>query len=414
MNKSIKKVSYLTTAIVTLVVVIMLCLALQLELLFRCENNVTKKELDTENLLQFATIDQLEKRLKAEPDNYIVSIRLAKLYEDIDDNITANKLYVDALRSSARSNYALYSYAVFCAKHDLYAYATALAEEISGMSSATIRYKARIYEAVGDSMTNAKSFEAANKSFHVAYKYARNVANEQYFEKIKEKYGNSFVNLGDYYVKNKEIDDAISALNNALRFLKGYSATYKLALIYIELDKKKAQKMMQAVFDNEPYLINPYIYNKLLNDLVNNAVKEGNTQEINYYSAKLNRFKRTMSELYLYKKDVSISETQISKDKNDRHYLTFSLTNNTNEKIYQLYLDIDMHLNSNRYFISKKIVRRSHTLPANSTMSDIKVLIPSNIEIVDIKDNNYMVLKFFAKKSSKAPSTLIKIEGLNF
>ncbi|MBQ8476784.1 hypothetical protein IJ531_06965, partial [bacterium] len=149
-KKNAKSPSLFATMAVTAVVVVVLCFAVELELLFRCENYVTRHELNMANLVKFATIEQLEKRLDNEPDNYVVGIKLAKIYEGLGDFARANELYTDALKQSGRSNYSLYNYAVFCAKRNMFAIAASMSEEISGKNAKNIKYKAQIYELIAD------------------------------------------------------------------------------------------------------------------------------------------------------------------------------------------------------------------------------------------------------------------------
>ena len=154
---------YLITAIVTIIVVFVLCLTLELVLLFKCENYVVKNELNTANLVRFATIEQLDKYLLNEPDNYVVMIKKAKILEDLGEVQDANKLYMKALKISSRSNYTLYSYAMFCAKQNYYAIASSLAEEIPGNTRKNIKYKAEIYKLLADAMYDKKEYMARTK-----------------------------------------------------------------------------------------------------------------------------------------------------------------------------------------------------------------------------------------------------------
>ncbi|MBR2068812.1 MAG: hypothetical protein IJ877_03525 [Candidatus Gastranaerophilales bacterium] len=414
MNKTKHKTpSFLTTAIVTVIVVFVLCFAIQLELLFRCENYVTKHELNMANLVKFATIEQLEKRLQNEPSNYIVSVKLAKLYEGLNEKARANKLYSDAVKKSGRTNYTLYNYALFCAKQGLFAIASGMAEEISGKNTKNIRYKAEIYEKIADVMFEYEEYKGAVSAYQISYKYAKNAQDEKYYNSVKNKYSYSYVKLADSLIEQKMVQEAIVALNNSIKVKETQIAKYKLGLIYIDFDKQKAQKLIEQVFKQEPYLVNPYIYNTLLNDLIDIAMKENNHSAINYYSVKYNSFKLAMEDIYLYKKDIAIDGSEIIKKK-DKYYLVFNIKNTTKTKISQLFMDIELYLNSRRYRISKKVVYLSHALFPYGVIMGYKIQLPSNIDIVDVKNHNYLIIKYFAKKRTKAPNTLIKIDSLNF
>ncbi len=414
MNKKYNKyVSFIVTAIVTSIVVLVLCLIVELSLMFKCENYVNRNELNMANLVKFATIEQLEKRLKNEPDNYIVMVKLAQIYEGLEKYQEANKLYAKAINRSSRSNYTVYTYAVFCAKRGLYAISTSLAEELSASTKKTIKYKSEIYETIGDSMMNHNEFDAAVKAYQISYKYAKNVKNKLYADKIAHKYAYSYVKLADSLIEKNMVPEAISALNNSIKIKETPLVKYKLSLVYLDTDKQKAQKYMEDVFHSEPYLVNPYIYNSLLNELITKSKNANDLSALNYYSVKYNRFKQTMEDIYLYKEDIIISDSRIEHEK-DKYILVFTLKNNTKYKIDQLYLDIDFFLNTKRYKVSKKVVHLARTLGPYGELKDYRINLPSNIEFVDIEGHNYLILKYFAKKSVKAPNTLVKIDSLNF
>jgi uncharacterized protein involved in exopolysaccharide biosynthesis len=120
-----------------------------------------------------------------------------------------------------------------------------------------------------------------------------------------------------------------------------------------------------------------------------------------------------MKEVYIYKQDIFVDGSKIVKDK-DGYYLSFNVKNNTREKIDQLYFDIDVILNLQKYKISKKIVHLSEVLMPKETIKDVRIKLPSKLDIVNVKDYNYLTLKYYAKKRFKAPTTLIKIESANF
>lgn len=404
---------FIVTAVVTALVVFAVCLALELVMMFRCENMVTQKELDTNHLLEFATMEQLEKVIKREPTNYLAMIKLAHINEELNRNTEANVLYQKALKFSGRSYYTLYNYALFCAKQKLYALSSITAEEILSNNKKNIRYKAEIYEALGDTMLTDNQIEPAVRAYQVAYKYAKNVKDDKYAHTVAKKYSLAYIKLADLYIENDKIEDAKASLDNSIKITETPMAVYKLGLVNIDTNKVKAQKYLERVFNTEPYIVNPYIYNSLLSELVKQAENAGNAASLNYYSVKYERFKKTVKEIYLYKNDVIVSNAKISKVK-DKYYLTFDFKNNTKEKIEQLYFVVDVFLNTKWYRAQKKAVHLTNTLAPYESVENFKIELPPNMEFVNVEKNNYIVLKFFAKKSVKAPNTLVKIDALNF
>ena len=414
MNKKYNKYSqYLVTIIVCSIIVLVVCMIVELALMFKCENYITHNELNMANLVKFATMEQLEKRLNREPENYVVMVRLAQINEELNNKSAANKLYEKALKFSARSTYVIYNYALFCAKNNLYALSSALAEEIISKNKKTIRYKSEIYETIADNLEKNNEYDGAVRAYQVSFKYAKNVNNKNYLNRITNKYSTAYIKLADSLIEQNMVSEAISALNNSLKIKENALAKYKLSLIFLDVNKIRAQKLMEEVFIEEPYLINPYIYNSLLNELINNAKNSNDRSALNYYSVKYSRFKKSMGDIYLYKDDISIENSYIKTEK-DNHYLVFTIKNNNKYKIDQLYLDVELFLNTKRYTVSKKVASLSNTLGAYEEFKNFEIKLPSNIEFVDVADHNYLILKYFAKKSVKAPNTLVKIDSLNF
>ena len=54
-------------------------------------------------------------------------------------------------------------------------------------------------------------------------------------------------------------------IKNSIKIYDTLIARYKLGLIYIEIDKVQADRCISYVFNKNPYIVNPYIYNQLLN-----------------------------------------------------------------------------------------------------------------------------------------------------
>lgn len=126
------------TIFIAVLFVFSISLCVELELLFRCEKKINQEEFQMENLDKFCTIDELEKKLKKEPTNYVINLKLAQVYESLGEVKKAHEFYQSALRLSNRSNLTLYHFAMFCAKHNLYAMSSMLCEELNTATKKTI------------------------------------------------------------------------------------------------------------------------------------------------------------------------------------------------------------------------------------------------------------------------------------
>ena len=110
-------------------------------------------------------IDAFSSVLETCQDNAELYNNIALCYANLGEYDKANSLYVDALKISERSNYSIYSYAIFCAKRNILGLSANLAEELVGTSAKTLEFKAQIYEQMALTLENLKSYEAARYSF---------------------------------------------------------------------------------------------------------------------------------------------------------------------------------------------------------------------------------------------------------
>ena len=410
---------YILTFLIATFVVITFCLCVELNLLFASEDKVNQEELNMANLAKFCTIGELEKRREKEPSGYLVDIKLAQIYESLQKYDKADEYYNSALKKSQRSDYSLYSYAIFCADRSLYGLSATLAEELSSVNKNHNLYKAKIYERLGDNLTINNQILAATKAFQVAYKYANAINDNDYYILIKQKFAYSNINAADYYISKNDPKEAISYLKNSIKIYDTLIARYKLGLIYIEIDKVQADRYISYVFNKNPYIVNPYIYNQLLNDLINISKIENKPGSLNYYSVKLSRFKKQLLQYYIYKGDILINNIQIKNtkklfDKKNSYNLVYDIRNNTKNVIRSLYIKTEIVINSNTYTLEKKVITYPSEISYYDIAKDITMKLPSDINFINILSENDAIIKFYAKKKEQAPWVLVKIEQLNF
>lgn len=420
MNKKVNYVKeYILTFIIATFVVVTFCLCFELNLLFVSEQKVNQEELSMANLSKFCTIGELEKRRAKDPSDYFVDIKLAQIYESLSELDKADEYYISALKKSARSDFSLYSYAIFCANHNLYATSAILAEELSSNNKKHNFYKAKIYETLGDNLEKTNQPLAANKAYQVAYKYSKALNDNSYINVIRQKFANSYVSVADYNVQDKKPQEAIASLKNSIKILDTPIARYKLGLINIEFDKVEADRYISSVFNIDPYLVNPYIYNKLLNDLIMESKENNKPGSLNYYSIKLERFKKQLNDYYVYKDDILIDNAAIKSvkkmfSKKQNFVLFFDLRNNTKHQIRSLFVKVELVVNSKIYNVEKKIISHSNMLGYYDVLEQVNFKLPFGDDIINVNSKNDAIVKFYLKKREDAPWTLIGIEQLNF
>ena len=260
--------------------------------------------------------------------------------------------------------------------------------------------------------------EVNRVAYQVAYKYAKSLKNKQYIAKIREKYAQSYIDLADSDIEKNSIQEAISDLKNSIKIKDSAVANYKLGIVYINVDKTEAEKYFAKVFKKYPFMVNPYIYNKLLNDLITESKTGENLHNPDYYILKLNSFKKSVAKYYLYKEDITIKNSHIlpkkqifSKEK--RYNLLFDIENNTKEKIDDLFMEIELFVGTKSYKINKKYISNAKPLDFYELIEQVKVELPKDFQLTGLKDKHEIIIKYFAKKNKRAPWTLLKIDSLN-
>lgn len=418
MNKNIPDIKpYIITMIVTITVMFSLALVGEISLMWKSEKKVVAIELSNKIFSKFHTIEELEKRVMEDKNDYKTHIKLAQKYSEIKEYDSANIYFQAALKISERSNYSLYSYAMFCVEQKLYNMALNHAEEISLYNKSAIKYKAVIYEAIADSLDKSGEIEGSIKAYQVALKYAKGVYEKKNLNELKQKYALEYIKLADIKIDNNETKSAILDINNSIRIKETPIAKYKLALVYRDSDKQQSEKLIQSVLEENPYLVNPYIYNSILNNLIDESRLMGDTVKINYYNSRMQNFHKLLSKIYIFKDDLRITHIDILPKKSklfkkEDIYLKLSVKNDTREDIENLYMLIELYYGNNKIETEKKIASKSNVLIAKDTPTVLEIKFPSEITKDDISLANDIIVKCYAKKQNKAPWTLIKIQQL--
>ena len=417
-NVNKKGSKYALTAISAMLLSFSFCLVLQIYSLLNSEKSINFEEKNLEQIAQILSIEDLQNTLARDRNNYYAAIRLANLYDEAKDFKMANKYYELALKTSGNSNYTLYNYAMFLAKHNFLLMSANLAEQLQSRTKKAFTYKSRIYEAIGDKLTEKKEAEAANKAYQVAYKYAKALENKKYLNNIIEKYATSFVDLADFYIEKDKIDFAISSLKNSISIKETPMALYKMALIQKELDPDLSETYFSKVLKSNPFLINPYIYNSLLSSLIE-KYKPVNLSRADFYIMKKNKFEKILSENYVFHNDIDILNSQIVFEekflkKEKKSFLIFDIENKSQYLIKDLYVMVEMFFNKQKFVIEKNVTSKRANIEINSILNNVSFLLPDELQAQ--KDNivSEMSLKFYARKNKKAPWTLIKIDTVDF
>ena len=78
-----------------------------------------------------------------------------------------------------------------------------------------------------------------------------------------------------------------------------------------------------------------------------------------------------------------------------------------------LFLKAELFVNGKKHILEKKVINLAHPLEAYETLPYQDLELPKNIIFNDLKQNNDIFVRYFARKSQDAPWILIKIDFLN-
>ncbi|MBQ7286364.1 MAG: hypothetical protein IJW73_01225, partial [Candidatus Gastranaerophilales bacterium] len=78
-----------------------------------------------------------------------------------------------------------------------------------------------------------------------------------------------------------------------------------------------------------------------------------------------------------------------------------------------LFVKTDLFVNGEKYTFEKHPISHKKPLSGLETLKYDEIVLPSNIKFNNLKENNDIFAKFYARKNKKAPWILLKIEFLN-
>ena len=99
MNKNLSVIKpYFITMITTMIILFSTALIGEVSLLWRSEKKVAEIELSNKIFNKFHTIEELERQIAQDKDNYIAHIKLAQKYNEIKEYDTANIYFQTSLK----------------------------------------------------------------------------------------------------------------------------------------------------------------------------------------------------------------------------------------------------------------------------------------------------------------------------
>ncbi len=380
MNKNTNEITeyiktiFLTIIIAAIVVGIMV-LDLRLNVGKKKEQEFHIKELTNIRL----SLDELFYLERQKPNDYMINLKIAFLYEILKDSQNAQIHYEKALAKSNDNPFALYKAAMFYASQKEYRDAIGYISLIPEQNNK--RYyelKARFYAKLGDYFLEDEDFANSIKVFKMALKYAKNT-DPKLESKVKGGYANAYNEYAEKFINENDPNHAILMLENALEIFPDPHAMYKLGLIYQNVDDDRALRYIEDAYNIKPEIVNVEIYNSLLNKLIKRTKEEGDYSKSRFYSLKLDNFKRKIINNNIFKGDLEISNFQIFSSRKyiigeKQYFVSFDIKNGTKYPVDNLFIKLLINPQGGKIVETElKVINRNKPLEPNKTVKNVRI-----------------------------------------
>lgn len=417
MNKNKIFFEYLKTFFLTILVafiVVIIFLAIIQHQVFKEESSKTIKE-DTIDYYMIGVLIEKNKYLEQQyPKDYKFNIRLGVLYEVQKKLKEAEAEYKMAeLKAPFGEFKPQYKLALLYLRMNRLDEAQAMMDNIAERpDKRLIRYKADIYNRLGDKYYNMADYEDAVDKYEKALFYYKIIKSDQ-IKTVNNSLASSFVYLADEKVKNLQIDDAIDSLEDAYKIVDAPILRYKLAILYTATNPDLAYDYFEDVFKREPSLINYDEYYKFLSDMAIVADSEGDTAKAELYRFKIKQLQEYYKSNILSIEDLRVesAEGTIKLNRWSRKYninLKLSLKNVSNYNMNSLFLQTvftDGNEVINDY--TQQIVDSQSILKAGQVGPIINVRTFKK-ETGDDKSPKEIIVDIYASKSQTSYKILLK------
>ena len=328
--------------------------------IFNQDINAKKQNIDStfEAYLVDFLIDKNKDFAAKFPKNYAVNMRLGILYSYKKDYTNAEKEFKNSIEKAVAYDYTpSYQLAKLYVKTNRLQEAQYLMDKIGDKHNRRLlRFKGDIYSFLGDAYYNGGYYALSVIKYEKSIMYY-NAIKEKLMAPTKVKMVNAYISLADKYVENGKIDEAIMALENAYDLNpKNVVLNYKLGLLYIDNNPKKAYELLSFVNKKEPQILNYDVYFDLINKISDIEIQNENYTTGELYRKKAFQYQKFVKNTVLYNKDlfIDVTKTEIRADIAAQEFiatLQFTLQNNSgldidNLTIHAVFKDGDTVINN--------------------------------------------------------------------
>lgn len=348
------------------------------------------------------------------PDNYKINLKLGTLYEIKKDYKDSEIEYKKAVGKAPYNEFKpVYKLSLLYLKQNRLDDAESVMNKLKERpDKKLIKYKADVYEKLGDKYYNSGDYENAVEKYEKSLSYWKVIKDTKEMEYNKNSIASSYVYLADNYLNNMKPADAVDALNNALSIVDAPILKYKLALLSMESNPNLAYKYFEEVYNTAPEIINYDTYYKFLTAMAQRANASGDITDADLYQYKLEKVKEFFKINILSVNDITLEDVkgEIKSNnwmKKDNIYLETRFKNVSKNIIESLYVDIvfkDGHKVIGDYF--KQIIDKKSPLKAGASSPLISIRIS---EPQSLRNNKPKVItaEVYVSKTEKSYKLLL-------
>lgn len=414
-------VTYLRTIIITIIVAFVLVLALVAYIEHQVDEGqrqLAKKEKDDDSSIQLLIIkNQYLENIN--PKDYSINLKLGILFEAEKKYKAAESEYLKAIAKVPFGEYKpQYRLALLYIQLNRLDEAQALMDDVGEHpDKKLIKYKAEVYEKLGDAYFNQSYYDDASFKYQKALFYYSAI-NSKHRHKVEGDLASSYIYLADNMVKEYKVDEAISYLQMAKALIDSPLIQYKLAVLLTNSNPGQAYQYYDDVFKKAPEIINFTAYNNFLNKLAQQAEDIGEFAQADLYDYKIKKLKEYFKEKILCFDDLAIIQPRGFFALNfwrNKYHLNFEckFKNTSKIDVDSLYIELVFRTKYKElYTYKQQIFDANSTLPAGKISPLIGInsyfKIPKDDEIV-----NDMTVQVYVSKledSSKIFLTEIPIK----
>ena len=339
------------------------------------------REKVDERKIIIGLIAKYERRARHNATNYANFSKLGNLYDLLGETAEAEKNYKKAVALSTYGIFGtFFDLGNFYIRQDKLIKAENVVNQVRNKRNKAVQSaKGDFYINLGDAYYDEGDYNTALKGYQKAYELYKFANKSDKLRIATARIFDAYDAIANEHLKGKRLVGAIQELEESLKYSEEPFITYKLAILYMDVDPALAYKYIRKTYESDPAIINFDIYEKILVDAYRYYENAGMAPEASLFKHKLKLAKK-FREKYLIMPDdfgIEIVSARIKKhlfgDKKTA-IVKFKIKNNTAHNVNLMYIDVNAETNNDKSVVYKNaLFTRKKPLAAKSDSKPIEI-----------------------------------------